>query len=150
VNAAARYRSNQPLRLLVFPLATSYPTRPSCVVTVSANTAMTVYAVHVPPGRYGLKARPVTDQRWITAPAWLLVKDNGYGGTRVQLWPHYAVRAGVSPYVVSRALKVNEIRAALGRPESYSPKHGWQPQHRPATGTVTFHHAAVTALSVAR
>jgi hypothetical protein len=149
LNQNARYHSNQPLSLLVFPERTSYPVRPTCHAKVAPNTAMTVEAVHVPHGRYSLRSGPVTHQQWITAPAWLLLEDNGLVAGRIELWPHYFVQAGVSPYVVDSSLGVNEIRAVTGNPEPYSNKHGWEPKHRPASGTVTFHNGALTALSLA-
>jgi hypothetical protein len=68
---------------------------------------------------------------------------------RIGLWPHYTVQAGVSPYVVARALGVNQIRAVTGSPEPYSKTHGWQTKHRPATGTVAFRDGALIALSLA-
>jgi hypothetical protein len=145
LNQNARYRPNQPLHLLVFPASRAYPAKPTCRVIVKANLPIVVYAVRVRAGTAG--SHQVTGRRWITAPAWFLVNDNGFGG-RQGVSPSDA-RVDVSPYVVPASLGVNQTRADIGVPEPYNKEHGWEPRHHPASGSVTFRHGALATLTIA-
>jgi hypothetical protein len=137
-----------PVRLLAFPLAQHYPRHPACQQPIRPRTPITVMAAHTTAHKYYLHHGRITNRRWITAPAWFLLVPDFIGyEKRIPLAPG-SVHFGNSPYVVPRSFGVNEMLTDLGRPETYSRKHGWRRAHQPAHGTVTLHRGHVVSLWV--
>jgi hypothetical protein len=142
---------DDPIQLLVFPTSSRYPRHPACAQRIRPRTPLAVMAAHTTAHKYYLHRGKITNRRRITAPSWLLLVPEFVGfssnAQRLPFWPG-AVTYGFSPWVVPHRFGVNETIGHLGRPETYSRKHGWQRKHRPADGVVTFRHGRVVALAI--
>jgi hypothetical protein len=100
-------KAEQPIRVVLFPPADRYPTKPQrCHATLTPTTPIVVSAGHTTAKGLLSHHAPVTHRLWMTAPSWLLLDDDGLSPTA--LFPG-SVASGVSPYVVPTSFGVNEI-----------------------------------------
>ena len=101
------YQPNTPLVLEVFPVGDHYPNTAACTQIVLSSLPVTIRAGHSNKPLSDLYPGPLTNRRWITAPAWLLVC--GSQGLGVPT-PLFKDETGLdSPYHVPQTLGVNEI-----------------------------------------
>jgi len=137
--------ANTPLRLLTFPPSNRYPSHPSCTQKIPAGLPLTVLAAHTEASLVGSRYRPITNRRWITAPAWFLISGNQGFGTPTPLFNI----GNDSPYRVPRSLGVNLILTRF-RSSNVTGFGGYTNRHGvPPTGTVTFANGRITRLSIA-
>jgi hypothetical protein len=135
---------NADLDLLVFPPSGAYPAKPTCEQSVSSNLPLTALAAHQRAKPSYERSGPITNRRWITAPAWFM----GVGGALPGMPVAFFYVGPLEPYVVPKALGVNEMLSAFGMPPSQD-GYPASPDSTgyPAKGTVTFRDGRVVALA---
>lgn len=140
--------ANSPLRLMAFPSSGHYPARSACAQIVPSSLPLTIQTAHTDSPLTGLHYKDLTNKRWVTAPAWMLISGNeGLGAPT----PMFKEDTGIdSPYQVPPSLGVNLMLTRFRASDKnnfggYTPDHGIPP-----AGTVTFASGRITALSIGK
>jgi hypothetical protein len=113
-NVHRRRVPNAPITVEVFPRQPGYPTKPGCTEYVSPLTPVNVNAGRTSSKLTSVHYTNITNRRWITAPAWLLISGNDGFGPPTPLFYRTSV---TNPWYIPPSLGVDLLLTNTGDPK---------------------------------